>query len=85
MGGGGGQRMEPTLMGPAVTRPSASRPGIVAVVDLQICNLCGACEDSCPLGVITMKDTLCIDRQKCDGCGECLEACSINALSLRKA
>jgi predicted Fe-Mo cluster-binding NifX family protein/NAD-dependent dihydropyrimidine dehydrogenase PreA subunit len=84
-GMGGGQGIGPAVMGPAATSPSASRPGIVAVVDMQVCNLCGACEDSCPLGAIAVGDTLRIDGEKCDGCGLCLEACPIDALSLRKA
>ncbi len=84
-GMGGGQGMEPAVMGPAATSPSAGRPGIIAVVNMQVCNLCGACEDSCPLGAIAVDETLLIDRNKCDGCGLCLEACPIDALSLRKA
>ena len=82
---GGGQGMGPAVIGPAATSPGAGRPGIIAVVDMQVCNLCGACEDSCPLGTIAVGDTLRIDKQKCDGCGLCLEACPIDALSLRKA
>ena len=87
MGGsmGGGQGLGPAVMGPLGVSPSASRPGIIAVVDMQVCDLCGACEGSCTLGAIAVEDTLLIDREKCDGCGLCLEACPVGALSLHKA
>ena len=46
------------------------------------CVSCGACEDRCPVGAISMgADHMEIDADKCAACGLCQSACLVAAIS----
>ncbi len=47
-------------------------------VDKEKCNLCGACEKSCKMGVEIRKN---INSAECIRCGECIGTCSRGAIS----
>jgi len=53
-----------------------------AKVDADACVACGACEDECPEGAITMDDVAVVDVAKCTGCGSCVDACPEEAITL---
>ena len=44
------------------------------------CVACGACEDACPEGAITVDDIAVIDASKCIDCGTCIDECPNNAI-----
>ena len=47
------------------------------------CLKCGACADSCPLGIITEgEDKYEIDADSCIECGTCADACPAGAITL---
>jgi ferredoxin len=54
----------------------------VACVDTDTCTACASCEESCPMGAITIDDTADIDGDKCIGCGLCISVCPEEALLL---
>lgn len=56
----------------------------LAVVDETGCVGCGACEERCPFGALTIDARHCavIDAEACYGCGICRPACPSEALSL---
>ena len=46
------------------------------------CVSCGACEDRCPEGAISVgPDHMEIDANKCAACGMCQPACPVGAIS----
>lgn len=55
---------------------------MVAIVDEDECVGCGACEDVCPNGAITVDDIAVIDENECTDCGECVEECPSDAIEL---
>jgi ferredoxin len=56
-----------------------------SVLDEDLCNGCGNCEQRCPVDAITMKDDLPeIKYELCLGCGQCTFVCAPDALSLQK-
>lgn len=49
------------------------------------CISCGACEESCPFGAISMNDELGryeIDSRYCDECGCCVAVCPVSAIHM---
>ncbi len=54
----------------------------VAHVDVQRCNGCGVCIDSCPENAISMNGVAVIDEGRCTGCGDCIDACPLDAITL---
>lgn len=45
------------------------------------CVKCGACADTCPLGIITEGDaTYVINADECVECGSCASACPMEAI-----
>ena len=60
---------------------------IVAKVDKELCNWCGACMEACPFDAIKMvkdgsKEIAEINNSVCKGCGMCLPVCPVNAINL---
>jgi predicted Fe-Mo cluster-binding NifX family protein/ferredoxin len=56
---------------------------IVAEINYELCTVCGACVDACPLKAIWMKDNkVCIYVDECVGCGMCVSECPVGAISL---
>ncbi len=52
-------------------------------VDLEKCNGCGSCEDSCPVEAIKVEnDKAKVDEDECTECEACIEECPENALSM---
>jgi len=63
--------------------PMMASSGYVAELDLNLCNLCGACVDNCPFDALSMHDsTVARSWELCMGCGVCLEKCLIQAIAL---
>jgi len=56
---------------------------MAAVVDLEKCNGCGDCVESCPLDAISMNEgKSVIDPETCGDCGACIDACPNEAISV---
>lgn len=60
---------------------------ILATVEKEICEWCGACEKVCPYDAINKislngKFVADVDESKCKGCGMCLPVCEVNAIQL---
>lgn len=56
-----------------------------SVLDEDLCNGCGNCEQRCPVDAITMVDDLPeIKHELCLGCGQCTFVCAPDALRLQK-
>ncbi len=58
---------------------------VVAVVDRDKCIACGACQEICPTGAISIDEIAQIDPMKCMGCGQCVAKCAQEAIYLQKA
>jgi len=57
--------------------------GIVADIDLDVCNSCGLCEKNCPYGAIKWKDEKPhVIKALCKGCGLCAADCPKNAVTI---
>lgn len=71
------------------SRPQIGDIGIVGYVrpdvDAETCTSCGACEDVCPDGAISVDGAPPVfDRVKCQGCMQCRNICPNNSISLSK-
>jgi ferredoxin len=73
-------------------RTSPGRPGqaraqaaLVAVVNPEYCVACGICEETCPVGAISVDQVARVDGARCTGCGQCVAECPRGALSLHEA
>jgi NAD-dependent dihydropyrimidine dehydrogenase PreA subunit len=60
-----------------------SQSNYVAGVDEAACMACGACEERCPVGAITVQEELAgVDASRCLGCGACTPTCDAAAVRL---
>ncbi len=55
---------------------------LAAIVDTDRCIGCGACQEMCPVGAISVSQIARIDQNLCSGCGLCVTACPEGALSM---
>ena len=62
-------------------RPSAFK----ALVDSEKCLGCGLCEETCPVGAISVEETARVDPIRCIGCGRCADECPQEAISMEVA
>lgn len=58
-------------------------------VEPQLCTGCGACEQTCPTGSLTLEEehdsvSLVFDPALCTGCGQCVSRCPERAISVEK-
>lgn len=53
-----------------------------AVIDTEECTECEECLENCPVGAITMQDTIKVNRDRCLGCGLCAGSCPAEAVTL---
>jgi heterodisulfide reductase subunit A2 len=58
---------------------------ITAVVDEDLCKMCGQCADVCPFGAIQWekKSVAHITSAACSGCGTCAAECKFSAIQMR--
>jgi len=69
-------------------RGTAELDPLVATVDLDVCEWCGACQDTCPYDAISRdqhagKEVAVIAKTACKGCGGCVPVCPANAIDLQ--
>jgi ferredoxin len=58
-------------------------PPQIAVVDHQLCDVCGLCMPLCPPLAITMRrEGLRVDAEVCTGCRKCIAPCPVGALTM---
>ncbi|WP_346912339.1 4Fe-4S binding protein [Clostridium sp.] len=57
-----------------------------AYVDTKYCVACGACENVCPFGAITINNGIFpkIGYDKCVGCGKCVKACPASTIEIKQ-
>ena len=55
---------------------------MAVTIDTDTCIACAACEDSCPLGAISVADAAVVDEDVCCECGACTGSCPVDAISL---
>lgn len=58
---------------------------ITAVVDEDLCKMCGQCADVCPFGAIqwAKKEVAVVTSAACAGCGTCAAECKFDAIEMR--
>ncbi len=55
----------------------------VAIVDRQLCDVCGLCMPLCPPGAIEMRrEGLLVSAETCTGCRKCVAPCPVGALRM---
>lgn len=53
-----------------------------AIVNEENCNSCKSCEESCPVGAITVPDKAVVNAEECIDCNACVDACIHQALTM---
>ena len=74
------------LLDPEEIRRETFIGGAVALIDQDICNSCGRCQEVCRYNAVTFEDgNYEIDPIPCDGCAACVYQCPEQAISLEQA
>lgn len=73
------------LANPTAPAPRPTQAAARAVVDVEACVGCGACEGVCPNDAITVDEVARVDPAKCAACGRCVAECPRGALRLVEA
>jgi len=56
---------------------------MAAVVDLEKCNGCATCVDSCPTNAIKLEnEKAVVSQDECVDCGACVDSCPNGAISV---
>jgi heterodisulfide reductase subunit A len=68
-----------------LNKPRFHVEAITAVVNEELCKLCGQCADVCPFGAITWqkKQVARVTSAACSGCGTCAAECKFGAIDMR--
>ena len=68
-----------------LNKPKLQVEAITAVVDEDLCKMCGQCADVCPFGAIAWqkKQVARITSAACSGCGTCAAECKFDAIEMR--
>jgi heterodisulfide reductase subunit A len=56
---------------------------LTAMVDKELCNGCGVCEEACPYKAISVDGIAHVTETLCQGCGICAAACPVGAIDMR--
>lgn len=64
-------------------RSKRKEEGLIARVDLELCEACGKCLKFCREGAIKVtREGAEINGVRCVGCGDCVDGCPVEALKL---
>jgi heterodisulfide reductase subunit A len=68
-----------------LNKPNLKVEAITAVVDEDLCKMCGQCADVCPFSAITWqkKQVARVTTAACTGCGTCAAECKYGAIAMR--
>jgi heterodisulfide reductase subunit A len=68
-----------------LNKPKFAVEAITAVVDEDLCKMCGQCADVCPFGAIQWqkKQVAHVTSAACAGCGTCAAECKFGAIEMR--
>lgn len=60
------------------------RERVLPQIDLELCNGCGTCVDTCPSRAVVLIDErpVIVHPEDCDYCGDCEDLCPEGAISL---
>ncbi len=68
------------LLKPIIDEESRFIGGSKAMIDLNLCDMCGLCEEVCRFDAIK---NFIVDPISCEGCGFCVKACPKNAINFQ--
>jgi ferredoxin len=63
--------------------PMLASSGSVAVINQELCELCGTCVEICPFNALALNGGVKLNWEKCMGCGVCVDHCPTNAIELK--
>jgi heterodisulfide reductase subunit A len=68
-----------------LNKPKFAVEAITAVVDKDLCKMCGQCADVCPFGAVQWqkKQVAHVTSAACAGCGTCAAECKFGAIEMR--
>jgi len=69
------------LLSPTTVEEHEFWSGQVAVIDPELCTLCGLCEEACRFDAI---HDFAVGRVGCEGCGLCARICPVGAITMRE-
>ncbi len=53
-------------------------------IDSELCIGCGACEENCAFGAISVVDGVAVVNEQCTLCGNCVDNCEVGALMIEQ-